>query len=222
MQNRQNKHIIFFDLDGTILNGISSENRFILYLLFHGYIKPKAIWHSLLFLFRWLFKYKKQIFVKNKCYLSTSDYNRINDLGKMIIHKKIIKKIRPQLLNIIAEHKKQGDILFLLTGAPIFLAKILAEYLQIDNIEATNFEILNGSFTNKAPLQHPYGQEKLIIALRVCKAYGVDIKSTTAYANAKHDIFLLAAVGTPIAVTPDKKLFQYAKKRGWKIIGNAS
>lgn len=212
------KKIVFFDLDGTILSGMSSENAFFLYLLRHGYIGIKQFLSALLFTLKWLSKYKLEVFIKNKAYLTGLPVDQISALGKKFVIQKLRNKIRPVLEKRILMHQKTGDIVVLLTGTHEFLANVLAQYLNIDQVEATKCTCCDNRFTNLPPEKHPFSTEKLHIAERICKNHGIPIKNCFAYGNSINDAVLLEQVGYPIAVYPDRRLQKIAKKEGWEII----
>ena len=212
------KKLVFFDLDGTILNGISSENAFFLHLLLHGYIGIKQLIYSVIFLFKWFPKYKFHVFIKNKAYLTGLPVDQINQLGKNFVIQKLLHKIRPELKNRILTHQNIGDITILLTGSHDFLAKVFTKFLRLDRTEATICIDQNNLFTHLPPKQHPFSSEKLHIAQKLCDLYNVSMKDCIAYGNSINDSILLNQVGHPVAVTPDRRLYKIAKKRGWEII----
>lgn len=212
------KRIIFFDLDGTVLDGLSSEKSFFLYLLRHGYIGLKQFFSYWLFIFRWLPTYKTQVFIKNKAYLTGLSTAKITALAKKFVTANMIKKIRPRLMTRIKQHKKAGDLIVLLTGSPSFLAEIFAQQLGITEIQPTHCVVTKGKFTKHPPTQNPFAQEKLAIAQEFCAKHNINISDCAAYGNSIHDAILLSAVGQAVAVTPDKKLRKLAIKRKWEII----
>jgi HAD superfamily hydrolase (TIGR01490 family) len=212
------KHIVFFDLDGTILGGMSSEKSFFIYLLKKGHIGIKQFIKYWLFIIKWFPKYKLRAFVKNKSYLAGLSKDKINTLAEQFVTEKLLKNIRPELIKKIEEHRRAGDIIILLTGTPSFIAQVFAKHLNIDHVEPTHCVLENENFSHLSPTQHPYAEEKLTIAKRICQQYGIDIKNCFAYGNSIHDSILLAAVGQAIAVTPDKKLRKIAKENHWEII----
>ncbi|MGE4658537.1 MAG: hypothetical protein AAEI08_06360, partial [Gammaproteobacteria bacterium] len=44
----------------------------------------------------------------------------------------------------------------------------------------------------------------------------------SAYGNSSHDLSLLAAVGTPVAVRPDANLLRVAQELEWEVIDNGA
>jgi HAD superfamily hydrolase (TIGR01490 family) len=212
------KKIVFFDLDGTILSGISSENAFFLHLLKHGYLGIKQFLSAFLFILKWLPKYKLKVFIKNKAYLTGLKVDQISALGKKFVIQKLQDKIRPALEKRILMHQKAGDLIVLLTGTHEFLANIFAQYLNIDQVEATKCTCCHNRFTNLPPEKHPFSTEKLRIAEKLCQTNHILLKNCCAYGNSINDAALLKQVGQPIAVHPDWRLQKIAKKQGWEIL----
>jgi len=210
--------IAFFDLDGTILGGMNSERAFFFYLIKKRHIGLKHLFQYWMFLLKWLPKYKLQVFVQNKAYLAGIPKNKIKQLAKEYVTTKLLKKIRPQLVERIEQHRKNGDILVLLTGSPSFIAKVFAKHLNIDNIEPSYCVIKNDYFTDLPPTQNPFAEEKLAIAKRSCQQYQANLQDCFAYGNSIYDATLLSAVGNAIAATPDIRLRKLAKKNNWEII----
>lgn len=210
--------LVFFDLDGTVLSGLSSENAFFLHLLKLGYIRTKQILYTLLFILKWFYKYKLHVFIKNKAYLTDLSVDQISAIGHHFVKKNLLKNIRVALEKRILEHQKANDIVILLTGSYDFLAKIFAEYLNIDHIEATECISQNNRFTNKPPRKHPFEIEKLHIAQKLCEKYHIPLENCAAYGNSRNDIILLSKVGHPVAVHPDRKLRRIAREKGWEIV----
>ncbi len=213
------KKIVFFDLDGTLLSGLSSENAFILHLFKKQYVKLVQLIRTLCFIPRWFLKYKHYVFIKNKAYLHGLSTEMICEVGKQFVTEKLLKKLRPALIERVEEHRKHGDMLVLLTGSLECLAKVFADHLNIEHVCATKCVQADNRFLGAPPLQHPFAAEKLKIAKEVCQQYNTEIEQCAAYGNSINDAYILKAVGQPVAVTPDRKLRKMAKRHGWEIIG---
>jgi phosphoserine phosphatase len=212
------KKIAFFDLDGTVLRGISSEKAFFFYLLRKRYIGPKQFFCYWAFILRWFPKYKFLTFIKNKAYLTGLSKDEITKLAEKFVVENLLKKLRPDLMVRIEEHMKAKDLVVLLTGAPAFLAKVFAKHLGIDEVQPTRCVHLYDKFSHLPPTQNPFAKEKLEIAEKLCGQHEVNIKDCAAYGNSIYDATLLKAVGQAVAVTPDRRLRKVAKKHGWEIV----
>jgi phosphoserine phosphatase len=62
-----------------------------------------------------------------------------------------------------------------------------------------------------------YGDGKWKRTVEWAQAEGVDLAKCTFYTDSYSDMRLLQAVGTPVAVCPDSRLADAARKAGWRI-----
>lgn len=214
--------LVIFDLDGTIIPNPSSEKLFLFWLIAHRYIGIKQIWHAIFYNFKWLLKFKDEIFVRNKAYLYDLSADEINKAAREFATKKLLPKIRPKMQQKIAAHHAAGDTVILLTGTLTPIAQVFAEHLKFDDYHSNQCVIHNGRFTNSPPSKQPYREEKLSISQKICAHYHTAITDVITYANSIHDVHLLEAAGTPIVVTPDKKLRKIALQNNWQIIESDS
>lgn len=212
------QRLVFFDLDGTLINNPSSEKLYFLWLITHRKIGLKQIAYFLKFCCRWFLQMKFMVFVKNKAYLFGLPFEKTIADAKGFTKTKLLPRLRPTIIKLLKKHQRNGDKIILLTGTPKFIADVFAKKLGIREVEATELQLDENGFTDLSPSQHPYGQEKLLIAKRICKKFNFDLSNTVAYANSIHDLSLLKSVGKAIAVTPDRKLRKIATKKNWDIV----
>jgi HAD superfamily phosphoserine phosphatase-like hydrolase len=211
-------HLVFFDLDGTLIDPPSSEKSFLWYLFTQRVIGWKQYLNAALFALQWASSYKQYVFIKDKAYLADLPVDYIIPIAKSFTREKLLPRIRPSLKKLIEIHRQANDINILLTGAHDFIAEEFAKYLGMDEMYASQCVVVNDHFTNAPLIQHPFRNEKLTIAKQVCNKHKIDIKDTFAYANSINDKILLCAVGHPVAITPDHKLKRIAEKEHWQII----
>ena len=211
--------LVFSDLDGTLIKGLSSEKRFFVFLLRGRILHLRQLAAFLIFTLRWFPHLRKDVWKKNKAYLTGLRLNKIQHLAEKFVAQSLLPDLRPPVKRRLENHLAQGDIVVLLTGAPDFIAWPIARQLGVTHIAATNCETKNGCFTSYPPGIHPFGAAKLQIAEQMCRNFNTTLANCTAYADSASDIALLASVGQPVAVYPDRKLRQIAKRRGWEIIG---
>lgn len=212
------QRIVFFDLDGTLIDNPSSEKLYFLWLAMHGYIKIKQIIYVLKFIVKWAHKFKSETLVKNKAYLYGLPLEKTIQNAKQFAATKLLSRLRPHIIQRLKQHQTRGDIVILLTGAPKFIAEVFAKQLEIFEVEAAELSHFNNYFNDLPPLQHPFAQEKITVAQKVCAKYNSDISNSIAYANSIYDLALLEKVGQAVAVTPDRKLRRIALERNWEII----
>jgi HAD superfamily hydrolase (TIGR01490 family) len=211
--------LVFFDLDGTLIKGLSSEKRFFVFLLRRRILRLRQLAEFLNFTLRWFTHSRKDVWKKNKAYLTGLRLNKIQHLAEQFVAKAFLPNLRSVVKRRLENHLAHGDIVVLLTGTPDFIAWPMAKQLGITHIAATVCDTKNGCFTSTPPVIHPLGTAKLQIADQMCRNFNTTLAKCTAYANSVSDIALLASVSRPVAVYPDSKLRQIAKRRGWEIIG---
>jgi phosphoserine phosphatase len=67
---------------------------------------------------------------------------------------------------------------------------------------------------------HPFAGAKLALAAELAAQLRADLRHASAYGDSRHDLFLLDAVGNPVAVRPDSALLATARNNGWDIIAS--
>ena len=211
--------LVFFDLDGTLTKGLSIEKRFFVFLLRGRILHLRQLAAFLIFTLRWFTHSRKDVWKKNKAYLTGLRLNKIQHLAEQFVAQVFLANLRPDVKKRLENHLAQRDIVVLLTGTPDFIAWPIAKQLGVTHIAATVCDTKNGCFTSSPPGIHPLGAAKLQIAEQICRNFNTTLDKCTAYADSASDIALLASVSQPVAVYPDNKLRQLARGRGWEVIG---
>jgi HAD superfamily hydrolase (TIGR01490 family) len=211
--------IVFFDLDGTLIKGLSSEKRFFFFLLRTHVLRLRQLTAFLIFPLRWFTQFRRHVWKKNKAYLTGLGQNHVQFLAEQFAARVLLPRLRSDVKRRLKHHLVQGDRVVLLTGAPDFIAGPIAKQLGVGHIAATVCDTENGCFPFSPPIIHPLGAAKLKIAGRMCRKFNTTLAMCIAYADSASDIPLLASVSKPVAVYPDRKLQRVAKRYGWEIIG---
>ena len=211
--------LVFYDLDGTLLRGLSSEKRFFVFLLRGGVLGLRQLQAFVLYAIRWYTRLRKEVWKKNKAYLAGLSQIKVQHLAEQFVCQVLLPDLHPFVKRRLDDHRTQGDIAVLLTGTPDFIARPIAQHLGINHVAATVCNTMNGHFTSSPPNIHPFGADKLLIAARMCQNLNTKLENCTAYADASSDIALLASVLRPVVVCPNRKMRQIAMRRGWEIIG---
>lgn len=210
---------VLVDLDGTLLDKPSTEARFVRHLARRGMIGLQQGLAGAVYFVRWGPRYGRDVARKNKAYLAGLRCARVADIAERFVEDQVLPRLRPFMLSRLRLHAEGGDAVVLLTGAPDFIAAPVARHIHARGCCATRCDRAEDRFTARPPRRHPFGTEKRTLAAKWCAEHGTDLRHCTAYADAGHDEALLAAVGRPIAVTPDRRLAQVARHKGWEIIG---
>jgi HAD superfamily hydrolase (TIGR01490 family) len=134
-----------------------------------------------------------------------------------------MKHLRPEMSRILEEHKKNGHVTILLSGSLQPYIEAIQRELGMDIAKGTQIEIKKSIYTGKLS-EEPYFARRRAEALReIINQLGdkVNLAKSFAYGDAILDKYFMGIVGNPVAVNPDKRLAEYAKEHGWKIIDNS-
>lgn len=122
------------------------------------------------------------------------------------------------IVNRLKEHADDDLHIMLVSGAYTPLLHTAVEGLPIDTIIGTDIPVTNGKITSKSAIDHIQGtrkNEKIQLFLQNQK---IDWENSFAYGDSYSDLSVLSLVGNPIAVQPDDKLENIAKRRGWEVL----
>lgn len=209
--------LVLFDLDGTLVTA-ASERRFAWFLFRRRRIGPRQWLAYVWFTLRWAPHFGRDVGKKNKAYLSGLEHETVAALAREFVASDLSTRLYTPCVLRLRRHQQAGDRIVLLSGTLDVIAQPLAAHLAIERVVATTCSRRGDRFTAAPPEQHPFGQEKRLLAERLCREYLTGLEDTVAYADSAHDLPLLEAVGRPVAVRPDPGLARVARDRGWEII----
>lgn len=132
------------------------------------------------------------------------------------------QKIKPIMLPaaeaLVEKHRAQGDTLLIITATNSFLTTPIAAMLGIDNLIATDPEMLDGRFTGKVAGEPSFQHGKVERLHSWLDGREENLEGSIFYSDSHNDLPLLELVETPVAVDPDPKLQAVAQNRGWQIL----
>lgn len=143
---------------------------------------------------------------------------QLEPLHNAFIEQMIAPMMLPKANALLKQHRDAGDYLLIITATNNFVTEPIAKLLQVDDILASNAEIVDGKYTGQpagTPCFHQGKVERLTTWL-ANKSF--DLADTYFYSDSHNDIPLLTAVGKPIAVDPDEKLRAHAAEQCWPVI----
>lgn len=210
--------LALFDIDGTLLPGRSSEQRFFWELLRRRRLGIAQLWHHGSFVLTQWPRYGRHVTKKNKAYLLGLDAEALGELAHAYARGPLLRSLFPPVVRRVRYHLQQGDEVLLLSGTLQPLAAGLAEALGVHGAIGTDCLVRGGRYASAHPRRHPFAQDKLTLATQLCAARGLPLTALAAYGDSIHDLPLLAASGRAVAVQPDAQLREVAQARGWEII----
>ncbi len=117
----------------------------------------------------------------------------------------------------IERHRERGDEIVLLTTAPSYLTASVAAEVGATAYLCNRLEVEDGAFTGRMQLPMCYGAGKVAHADEYARKVGVALADCSFYTDSYSDLPMLAVVGSPVAVHPDRRLRRHAQQRGWPI-----
>jgi HAD superfamily hydrolase (TIGR01490 family) len=126
--------------------------------------------------------------------------------------------IYDEALELIAEHRRAGRRVYIISSSAEEIVRPLAEYLGVPHFIATRAKIdREGRYTGELEF-YCYGENKAIAIREHAERYGIDLSESYAYSDSVTDVPMLELVGHPNAVNPDKELRALALERGWPVL----
>jgi len=122
-----------------------------------------------------------------------------------------------EALQRIRQHQSWGHKVFIVSASPEEVVAPIAQLLGVDEAIATRAELDDEGRYSGRTERYVYAEEKVVAIEEVAARDGLDLDHSWAYSDSATDIPMLAAVGHPVAVNPDRELARTARARGWQI-----
>ena len=113
---------------------------------------------------------------------------------------------------------KLGIPTYIATASPQELADSIARSLGATGALGTVSETVNGIYTGRLAQPIAHGAEKAARVRSLLESTDTDLDGSWAFSDSVNDLPLLAMVGNPVAVHPDKALNQIAMQNSWQVI----
>lgn len=217
-QTNQPEKIAVFDLDWTLLEEISAETLWVIFLIRRRIIPLKKIVISILRLIVFLPFGIDRAVLRNRFYLKGFPVQSAKNLMDDFYREMIEPRLSQNLVERMQELKLQGYRIFLLSATLDFILNYLVLKLQADGGISSSLEISQDHYTGHIGGVYPYYKGKVICLESLTMGMPIDFENSFAFGDTWADLPLLARFGKPVAVHPDILLKLIARKRGWEII----
>lgn len=118
----------------------------------------------------------------------------------------------------IAEHRKQGDRVLIISASGTHLVGPIAARLGVDEYLAIELEAVNGVYTGNTHGVLTYREGKITRLLEWLDQEQENLEGASFYSDSRNDLPLLLKVDHPRAVNPDPVLRAHAEQHGWPIL----
>jgi phosphoserine phosphatase len=207
-----------FDVDGTLIPGISMEREFLRYLL-AGRLLPAAN------LVRFVAKGVTGVLAHgwdeaakvNKSYLRGLCVSHIDEHAEACFRKRIAPAISKDGLVEAETLRGKGYGILVISGAPAFLMRRLEPIVHPDHMICTELEVTGDRYSGAVVGRHPFGIRKRAILEDVRQDLDIDFSQSVVFANHHSDFHHMSLFGKAVAVNPTGKLRKLAAASGWEI-----
>jgi putative phosphoserine phosphatase/1-acylglycerol-3-phosphate O-acyltransferase len=208
----------FFDMDKTIL----SENSATLYMKYRyergevgrwelakglgAYLRYKA---GVLDISAWARAMMLQFKGQSEVALASEAREWFDEM--------VAQTVYPEAEHLIAEHRRRGDVVVIVSGATKFVVQPLAERLGVEDILYTRLEVEDGCFTGRVVEPVCFEEGKIYWLQQLVDDQNIDLAKSFFYTDSVTDLPLLELVGHPVVTNPDPLLYRTAVRRRWPV-----
>ena len=142
---------------------------------------------------------------------------KLTGLHKEFMQKHIIPVMTQKGLAQIQQHRDKGDITVIITATNRFVTAPIAEAFRVDDLIATDPEIIDGRYTGRVAGTPCFQEGKITRLNQWLENTSHDLENSTFYSDSHNDIALLKVVTKPVAIDPDDQLKATALAKNWEI-----
>ena len=150
--------------------------------------------------------------------LSEHSREKLDTLHRQFMQEVITPVMLPAAHLLLEKHRAQGDTLLIITATNSFITGPIAAALGVDNLIATEPEIVDGQYTGRVSGTPCFQHGKVERLEAWLTAHQENLAHSWFYSDSHNDLPLLQAVSHPVAVDPDEVLERHARDRRWEII----
>jgi HAD superfamily hydrolase (TIGR01490 family) len=212
----------FFDVDNTLMQGAS------IFHLARGMHRRQFFTTRELASAAWKQAYFRIVGVEDPEHVASTrasalsfiaghTVTELEELSEEIFDEAMAHRIRPGTRALAQKHLDEGQRVWLVTAAPVEIARIIARRLGLTGALGTVAEHVDGVYTGRLVGDMLHGPAKGEALKALAEREGLDLAACSAYSDSYNDLTMLSLVGVPTAINPDARLRAYAKRQGWPI-----
>src|SRR3954451_21021820 len=212
----------FFDVDNTIMQGAS------IFHLARGLHRRQFFTTREILGAAWKQTYFRLVGVEDPehvagarasalAFIKGHPVSDLEALGEEIFDEAMAHRIWPGTRALAQMHLDQGQRVWLVTAAPVEIARIIARRLGLTGALGTVSEHVDGVYTGRLVGEMLHGPAKGIAVRALAEREGLDLARSSAYSDSYNDLPMLSLVGSPCVINPDSRLREHAKANGWRI-----
>lgn len=141
----------------------------------------------------------------------------LETVAEEIFDEAMAGRIWPGTRALAQLHLDQGERVWLVTAAPVEIARIIARRLGLTGAMGTVAEHVDGVYTGRLVGEMLHGPAKAEAVQALAERESLDLSRCSAYSDSFNDLPMLTLVGDPCAINPDARLRAVARERGWRV-----
>jgi HAD superfamily hydrolase (TIGR01490 family) len=145
------------------------------------------------------------------------DVQTVRDIVADTLHHIVDPIVYDEAVTLIEQHRAAGRDVVIVSSSGAEVVEPIGEMLGADRIVATRMFVVDGKYTGEIE-HYVYGPLKAAAITELAAAEGYDLKDCYSYSDSITDEPMLAMVGHPHAVNPDRALRRLAAARGWPVL----
>jgi HAD superfamily hydrolase (TIGR01490 family) len=145
------------------------------------------------------------------------DVRTVRAIVAETLHHIVDPIVYDEAVTLIEQHRAAGRDVVIVSSSGSEVVEPIGEMLGADRVIATRMVVADGKYTGEIA-DYVYGPHKAAAIEALAAAEGYDLRECYAYSDSITDEPMLAAVGHPFAVNPDKALRRLALAREWPVL----
>jgi HAD superfamily hydrolase (TIGR01490 family) len=125
--------------------------------------------------------------------------------------------IHTEAVELIEQHHAAGRDVVIVSSSGAEVVEPIGAMLGADKVIATRMVVADSKYTGEIA-EYAYGPHKATAIRALAATEGYDLATSFGYSDSVTDEPMLAAVGHPYAVNPDKALRRLAIARDWPVL----
>lgn len=145
------------------------------------------------------------------------DVATVREIVADTLHNIVDPIVYDEAVDLIEEHHLAGRDVILVSASGRDVVEPIGRMLGADRVIASELAIEDGRYTGEIAY-YAYAEEKARAMKDLAVTAGYDLSRSWAYSDSITDQYMLAVVGHPHAVNPDKELRAQAEAHGWPVL----
>ncbi len=145
------------------------------------------------------------------------DVATVREIVAETLHHVLDPIVYDEAVSLITEHQLAGRDVVIVSASGTEVVEPIGRLLGADHVVASLLEEVDGKYTGEIS-HYVYAEEKAVAIRRLAEEHGYDLAECYGYSDSVTDVPMLAAVGHPHCVNPDRELRKIAGERGWPVL----